>query len=202
MSTAVDAAGIAEQFTHNVMQRDKRTNNMFHLKQITVIASLVIVAAAAGFVSGRGSAAGAVDPLQLAANGRTGVGIYSSSGETPEAMQREAALNISAYEPESMEGGEGAPQKTLIDNDKVKVILVAYKKGFIRPGGLKRRYDTLLVYVDPGRYTITKTGANTSVKKEIPDKLAPGSSVFHRKDSIVSELRVDQDYRVLYVEMK
>jgi hypothetical protein len=178
---------------------------MFNRKQVALIVSLAFVAAAAGFVSGRGTASGAMDPLQLAKNGHTGVGIYASSGETPEAMQRENALNISAYEPEDTEGGDGAPQKTLIDNDKVKVILVAYKKGFIRPGGFKRRHDTLLVYVDPGRYTITKgggTGAKTPVAKEQPDKLAPGSSVFHRKDSIVSELRVDEDYRVLYVEMK
>ena len=110
-------------------------------------------------------------------------------------------MHVTAYEPEDKEGGGGALQKTLIDNDKVKVILVAYKKGFVRPGGLKRRYDTALIYVDPGRYTITKEGANTPVQMA-PHKLAPGSVVFHRKDSIVSELIVNEDYRVLYVEMK
>ena len=175
---------------------------MTHRKQVALIASLAVASAAAGFVSGRGTAAGAVDLLQLASNGRSGVGIYASPGETTEAMKRAADLNISAYEPEDKEGGGGAYQKTLIDNDKVKVILVAYKKDFVRPGGVKRRYNTLLVYVDPGRYTITKTGANTPVKSLVPSKLAPGSAVFHRKDSIVSELLVDEDYRVLYVEMK
>ena len=175
---------------------------MDHRKQFAVIGSLVVVAAAAGFLSGRGTASGAVDPLQLASGDSTGVGIYASAGEKPEMMQKEAALNIGSYEPEDKEGGGGAYQKTLIDNDKVKVILVDYKKGMMRAGALKRRYNTLLVYIDPGRYTITKVGDNTPVKKEVPSKLAPGSAVFHYKDSIVSSLRVDQDYRVMYVEMK
>jgi hypothetical protein len=174
---------------------------MDHRKQIVVVGSLAALAAVAGFFTGRSSAVGAVDPLQLAADDRTGVGIFASAGEKPEVMQREAALNVSSYEPEDKEGGGGAYQKTLVDNDKVKVILVDYKKGFIRPGGMKRRYNTLLVYITPGRYTITSTGANTPVK-EPPSKLAPGSAVFHYKDSIVSGLRVDQDYRVMYVEMK
>src|SRR5262249_1568082 len=120
---------------------------MDHRKQIAVIGSLVIIAGVAGFFTGRGSAAGATDPLQLASEDRTGVGIYTSKGETPEVMQQEAALNISSYEPEDKEGGGGAYQKTLVDNDKVKVILVDYKKGFIRPGAMKRRYNTLLVYI-------------------------------------------------------
>jgi hypothetical protein len=170
-------------------------------KQLALIGSLVVVSAAAGFISGRGTAAGAADPLQLASSIESGVGIFASPGETPAIMEREAALNVSAYEPEDTEGGGGAYQKTLIDNDKLKVILVGYKKGFVRPGGMKRRHDTLLVYVDPGRYTITKTGANTPVKMA-PHKLAPGSVVFHRKDSVVSEVHVNEDYRVLYVEMK
>ena len=170
-------------------------------RRVLFIGSLAVVCAAAGFVSGRGTASGAVDPLQLAKSIESGVGIYASSGETPEQMSQENALHVQAYENEATEGGGGAEQKTLIDNDKVKVILVAYKKGFQRAGGVKRRYDTALVYVDPGRYTITATGANTPVHMA-PHKLAPGSVVFHRKDSIVSALRVDEDYRVLYVEMK
>jgi len=174
---------------------------MTRQKQVILTASLAVVAAATGFLFGRGTATGAVDPLQLAKSIESGVGIYASSGETPEMMKKEADLNVQQYEPEDQEGGGGAEQKTLIDNDKLKVILVAYKKGFVRPSGFKRRHDTLLVYVDPGRYTITKEGANTPVKMA-PHKLAPGSVVFHRKDSITSEIHVDQDYRVLYVETK
>src|SRR5215472_9505331 len=99
---------------------------MFNRKQLALIVPLGIAVAVVGFLSGRTSAVGATDPLQLAKNGRTGVGIYATSGETPEAMQRENSLNVSAYEPEDTEGGDGAPQKTLIDNDKVKVVLVGY----------------------------------------------------------------------------
>ena len=84
----------------------------------------------------------------------------------------------------------------------MKVILVDFKKGFVRPGGVKRRYNTLLVYVDPGRYTIVKRANNVPVTNPTPDKLAPGSAVFHRKESIVSESHIDEDYRVLFVEMK
>jgi hypothetical protein len=174
---------------------------MMRAKQIALIGTLTVAAAAAGFISGRGTATGAVDPLQLATSIESGVGIYADPGETPAMMKQEAELNVQQYEPEDKEGGGGAYQKTLIDNDKVKVILVDYKKGFVRASGFKRRYDTALIYVDPGRYTITKVGANTPVKMA-PHKLAPGSVVFHRKDSITSEIHVDQDYRVLYVEMK
>jgi hypothetical protein len=170
-------------------------------KQLTLVTALV-GCVAAGFIAGRGTATGATDPLQLATGNDSGVGIYASSGETPEAMKRAAALNIQAYEPEDKEGGGGAPQKTIIDNDKVKVNLVAFKKGFIRPGGVKRRYDTLLVYVDPGRYTIMRSGGGTPVADAKPQRLAPGSSVFHRKESVVSEVRIDEDYRVLFIEMK
>jgi hypothetical protein len=120
---------------------------------------------------------------------------YVGQGENAAMMQREAARGVTEYEDAQTEGGGGAPQKVIIDNDAVKVILVAYKKGFDRRGGLKRRYDTLLIYVDQGRYSGGRYPPNTL-------RLAPGSTVFHRKDSIVSPIHIDQDYRVLYIEMK
>jgi hypothetical protein len=175
---------------------------MTRRKQAVLITGLVVASVSSGFLWGRGTAAGATDPLALAANNNSGVGIRASAGESPEQMKRAAALNIQAYEPEDQEGGGGAPQKTIIDNDKIKVNLVAFKKGFVRPGGVKRRYDTLLVYVDPGRFTITKSGAGTPVANPNQQRLAPGSSVFHNKESIVSEIHVDEDYRVLFVELK
>jgi hypothetical protein len=178
-----------------------REKNMFR-KQTVLITGLVAASVFSGFLWGRGTATGATDPLALAPNTGSGVGIWASAGETPEQMKRSAALNVQAYEPEDKEGGGGAPQKTIIDNDKVKVNLVSFKKGFVRPGGVKRRYDTLLVYVDPGRFTITKSGAGTPVAEPRPQRLAPGSSVFHNKESIVSEIHVDEDYRVLFIEMK
>jgi hypothetical protein len=128
--------------------------------------------------------------------------LHAGQGETPEALKAAAARGITAYEDVAKEGGGGAPQKTLIDNDAVKVILVAFKKGFVRPGGVKRRYNTLLVYVDPGRYTITRGAGGPPAANPKPSILAPGSAVFHRKESIVSESHIDEDYRVLFVEMK
>jgi hypothetical protein len=53
---------------------------------------------------------------------------------------------------------------------------------------MKRRHDVLLVYVDQGRYSGVRLGV--------------GSTVFHRKDSIVSPIHIDEDYRVLYIYMK
>lgn len=171
-------------------------------KHFATLALLTIGSLGGGFLLGRGTADGATDPLLLAASNDSGMGIWASAGETPEQMKRSAALNVQAYEREDQEGGGGAPQKTIIDNDKVKVNLVAFKKGFVRPGGVKRRYDTLLVYVDPGRFTITKSGNGTPVTNPKQQRLAPGSSVFHNKESVVSEIHVDEDYRVLFVEMK
>jgi hypothetical protein len=170
------------------------------MRKIAFITSLTAACLTVGFFVGQ--ATSATDPLQLATEDKSGIGVYSSAGESPEAMARAAALKIQNYEPEDQEGGMGAPQKTLIDNDKIKVNLVAFKKGFIRPGGVKRRYDTLLVYVDPGRYTIVKRGNGEPVANPTPSKLAPGSSVFHHRDSVVSENRIDEDYRVLFIEMK
>jgi hypothetical protein len=164
--------------------------------------ALIAIVATGAVIGGGMLASAAEDRLLIAPNNKSGVGIFGGKGETPEQLKEAAALGITAYEAEATEGGGGAAQKTLIDNDAVKVILVDFKKGFVRPGGVKRRYNTLLVYVDPGRYTIVKRANNVPVANPTPDKLAPGSAVFHRKESIVSESHIDEDYRVLFVEMK
>ena len=83
-----------------------------------------------------------------------------------------------------------------IDNDVVRVNLVSFKKGFMRAGGLRRKNNQLLVYLDQGQFTLTGNG------KPNTQRLMPGSSVFHYRDSIVSESHIDEDYRVLFVEMK
>jgi hypothetical protein len=129
-------------------------------------------------------------------------GVYVGVGENAEAMERFARLGVTKYEDEDKEGGGGAPQKTLIDNEIVKVNLVAFKKGFVRPGGVKRRYNTLLVYVDTGDHTILAGGAGPRNPNPVPQHLLPGSAVFHLKDSVVPESRIDEDYRVLFVMMK
>jgi hypothetical protein len=170
-------------------------------KKYSLVAAVAFVSAFAGFV-GASVAAGAVDGLALASE-NNGVGINVGKGEDAETLKRQAALGIKDYEPEDKEGGLGAPQKTLIDNSAMKINLVAFQKGFMRPGGVKRKYNTLLVYVDEGRYTITRSGgASAPNPNPRPAKMAPGSSVFHWKESIVSESRIDEDYRVLFVMMK
>ncbi len=163
-------------------------------RQTTKIAALVVAAGLSGAVAGNVFAAGAA--------GEIGAGLQAGQGETPDQLAKAKALNITAYEPEGKEGGIGAPQRTLIDNDAVKVNYVEFKKGFVRPGDVKRKYNTLLVYVDPGRYTITKGAGGPRVENPKPSNLKPGSAVFHRKESIVSESRIDEDYRVLFVMMK
>lgn len=171
------------------------------MKKFSLVAAVAVVSAFTGFI-GASIAADAVDGLAIASE-NNGVGINVGKGEDAETLKRQAALGIKDYEPEGKEGGIGAPQKTLIDNSAVKVNLVAFKKGFVRPGQVKRKYNTLLVYVDEGRYTITRGGGAAAPNPNAkPSKLAPGSSVFHWKESIVSESRIDEDYRVLFVMMK
>jgi hypothetical protein len=102
-------------------------------------------------------------------------------------------------------GGGGAPQKLLLDNTRVRVNLVSFLKDFDRMGGLKRRNDQLLVYIDPGAYEITRSG--DSGKEITPDPakrkpLAPGSAVFHGRDSVVSSTHIYAPYRVIFLEVK
>jgi hypothetical protein len=175
---------------------------MKKLGLISAAAAVAAISAFTGFV-GASVAADAADKLALAPDNKVGKGIYVGKGEDAEALKRAAALNIKEYEPAGKEGGLGAPQRTLIDNDAMMVNLVAFKKGFIRPGGYKRKYNTVLIYVDQGRFTITRSGgASAPNPNPTSQNLAPGSSVFHWKESIVSESRIDEDYRVLFVMTK
>ncbi len=157
-----------------------------------------VAIAAAGMIAGNVFAA--MDPLATTTNNADEKGIHFSTGETPDQMAAAAKRGITKYEDVATQGGGGAPQKTLIDNDVVKVNLVAFKKGFMRGGDLKRQYDTLLIYVDPGRFSIMPRAGGP--KEPIVQHLLPGSTVFHRKESIVSATRIDDDYRVLFVMMK
>ena len=164
------------------------------------LAGLVVVAVL-GLVCGAVVAAEA-DKLATTSSTSDTKGIYVSAGENAEAMERMAKLGIAKYEDEDKEGGGGAPQRTLIDNDAVKVNLVAFKKGFVRPGGVKRRYETLLVYIDTGDHTILAGGGGPRNPNPTMQHLLPGSAVFHRKESVVPESRIDEDYRVLFIMMK
>ena len=164
-------------------------------------AALIAAAAVGGIVCGNVFAAD-IDALATTTSTTDMKGLYVGQGENAAAMERAAKMGITKYEDEDKEGGGGAPQKTLIDNDSVKVNLVAFKKGFIRPGGVKRRYDSLLVYLDNGDHTILAGGGGPRNPNPVMQHLLPGSAVFHLKDSIVPESRIDQDYRVLFIMMK
>ena len=109
------------------------------------------------------------------------------------------------YEEDAKVGGGGAPQKLLIDNARVRVNLVSFPNDFNREGGLKRKNDQLLVYIDPGAYEITKSGSSGKAVTPDPAKrkpLAPGSAVFHERDSVVSSTHVYAPYRVIFLEVK
>ncbi len=147
-------------------------------------------------------AADVIDKMATTKSNNDRAGIYSSSGETPEALAKAKTLGVTKYEDDAKVGGGGAEQKVLVDNDVVRVNLVSFKKGFVRPGGMMRKNAQLLVYLDEGQFTLTKTGNNTPMEKPNSQRLLPGSSVFHHRGSIVSESRIDEDYRVLFVEMK
>ncbi len=162
----------------------------------------VALAGAIGGACVTAVAADVIDKMATTKSNNDLKGIYSSSGESPEALAKAKTLGVTKYEDEAHTGGGGAEQKVLVDNDVVRVNLVSFKKGFVRPGALLRKNNQLLVYLDQGQFTITKSGNNTPVAKPNPQRLMPGSSVFHYRDSIVSESHIDEDYRVLFVEMK
>src|SRR5690348_14047898 len=46
--------------------------------------------------------------------------------------------------------GAGEASQLLIDNKKLRVTMVNFKKGTTRPGPVKRRSDQLIIYVDDG----------------------------------------------------
>ena len=109
------------------------------------------------------------------------------------------------YEDDKTVGGGGAPQKQLLDNARARVNLVTFPEGFTRPGGVKRKYDQLLVYIDPGAYEITRSGGDGKERMPDPAKrkpLDPGSAVWHERDSVVSQTHVYKPYRVIFVEVK
>jgi len=123
------------------------------------------------------------------------------NGEDEKTRAEHAKMNV-PYEDDAKVGGGGAMQRVLVDNEVTRVNLVSFKKGHIRPGPLKRKYHQLLVYVDTGKYTLIKNNDGTPVKERKPSTAAPGSAIFHWKDTLVGENLIDEDYRVLFVEMK
>jgi len=153
-------------------------------------------AVAAMIVGGALAGAGAAWAAAAATNEARGY-----NGEDEKTRAEHAAFNA-PYEDDAKVGGGGAMQRVLVDNEVTRVNLVSFKKGHVRPGPLKRKYHQLLVYVDTGKYTLIKNNDGTPVKERRPSTAAPGSAIFHWKDTLVGENLIDEDYRVLFVEMK
>ena len=170
-------------------------------RQMGKTAAVAFAGAFGGFICATVMAADVIDLLRTTTSMTDGNAIVAFRGETPEALAEAAKLGITAYEDDTTVGGHGAPQKTLLDNEVVRVNLVAFQKGFKRSGGMKRRYDQLLVYVDQGGYTLT-TSNGKPMAKPASHKVAPGSSIFHRRESVINDSVIDQDYRVLFIAMK
>ena len=121
--------------------------------------------------------------------------------------------------------GGGAPARALIDNERVRVNLVSFSKDFIRPGNLRRRYDTVIVYLDdgkladvgppPAKYAVVQAFSHHPNARAVCDPIkdcdsvAPsgkwalgpvtlrGTVAWHPKDGYVENLRIGQAYRAL-----
>jgi hypothetical protein len=131
--------------------------------------------------------------------------------------------------PYEQQVGGGAPAQTLVDNDLLRATLLSFPKDFVRPGNLRRHYDTLIVYIDEGRLAGVGPAhpeyAEVQAFSHHPDAPAvcdpikdcdtvapdgswsrgahePGSVAWHPKDGFVGTLRAVQAYRALYVELK
>lgn len=154
---------------------------------------VIAAAAGAGALFGVGATVVAAD-MNLSR-------ITAYPGESPEVRARAKTFGITKYEDDDKVGGAGAEQRVLIDNEVVRVNLVSFKKGFTRSGGLLRKNDQMVVFVDQGDYTMTRRG-DTNQASSLKGRPAPGSTNFHYADTILSELHIDGDYRALFIELK
>ena len=114
--------------------------------------------------------------------------------------------------------GGGAPTRVLLNNDSMRVTLVSYPSGFKREGGLRRRMEQLIVYVDDGDFKVVpRPGAkpNPNAGQRGPEssitlegELAKngfhpkGTTAWHPKDSLTPSLVTTRAYRALYIETK
>lgn len=119
--------------------------------------------------------------------------------------------------------GGGAPTRVLLDNASVRVTLISYPAGFKRQGGMKRRLEQLIVYVDDGDFKVIprpgarprpavapgerKVGPESSITLE--GTLATGhpnhprgTIAWHPKGSLTPSIETTRAYRALYIEFK
>ncbi len=119
--------------------------------------------------------------------------------------------------------GGGAPTHVLLNNDSLRVTLISYPAGFKRVGGLKRRLEQLIVYVDDGDFkAMPRAGARPNPPPAAgPRKIGPESSItldgtlatghpnhprgtiaWHPKGSLTPSIETTRAYRALYIEFK
>ena len=123
----------------------------------------------------------------------------------------------------------GAPARVLIDNALVRATLISFPQGFIRAGGFKRRYDTVIAYIDDGvledvgppqtQYAVVKAqnhadGPAVCDRIRDCDSVGPdgrwangtvtlrGTVAWHPKDGYVENMRIGRNYRAVYIELK
>ena len=131
--------------------------------------------------------------------------------------------------PVETELGGGAPTRVLLDNNSLRVTLISYPAGFKREGGMQRRAEQLIIYVDDGDFNIIpRAGAapnpNAKSKKgggggertigpessiTLEGTLAQGhpnhprgTIAWHPKGSLTPSLETTRAYRALYIEFK
>lgn len=149
--------------------------------------------------------------------GLTAAACIATAGLAVTSIRSAAAADAAAPAVEKDVGG-GAPTRVLIDNDSMKVTLVSYPSGFKRDGGLRRRMEQLIVYVDDGDFKVVpRPGAkpNPNAGQRGPESSITldnevakngfhpkGTVAWHPKDSLTPTLVTTRAYRALYVEMK
>ncbi len=123
----------------------------------------------------------------------------------------------------------GAPARVLIDNTLFRATLISFPQGFVRAGGFKRRYDTVIAYIDDGvledvgppqtQYAVVKAqdhpdGPAVCNRIRDCDSVGPdgrwangtvtlrGTVAWHPKDGYVENMRIGRNYRAVYIELK
>jgi hypothetical protein len=123
----------------------------------------------------------------------------------------------------------GAPARVLMDNALFRATLISFPAGFVRAGGFKRRYDTVIAYIDDAeledlgppqtQYAVVKAqdhpdGPAVCDRIRDCDSVGPdgrwangtvtlrGTVAWHPKDGYVENMRIGRNYRAVYIELK
>ena len=129
------------------------------------------------------------------------IAVVAASGFAGTMLARAAAASAATDVKFEEQIGGGAPVKVIEDNDVLRATLISFPKGHIRPGGVKRKLDQVLIYIDPAKYSHLPT-PGTQFDKESQSVVEAGKITWHDNGSVVGTIRIDEPYRVMYVEIK